>query len=142
MIYNETITDMIIKDLYLDNPAMNENHFQVVFEEHSKELDELQFTINRLVNKMKKDYYELNCISDESEKWICEEYLLENYNNSLQEVINYRIDKEFIHNSLEERKELYLQEYENEMLSTHDFMSKTYQLKSECQKEIDNWKLK
>ena len=134
MIFTETIQDMIINDLYLDNPAMNENHFQVVFEEHSKELDELQFTIYRLVNKMKIDYYELNCIGDESENWICEEFGHENYNIYLQEVINYRIDKEFIHNSLEERKELYLQEYDNEMLSTPDFMSKTYHLKSTNEK--------
>ena len=142
MIYNETITDLITKDLFETNLELNENHLKVVFDEHAKQLDELQFAINKLVNKMKIDYYELNCIADESEKWICEEFGRENFSSSLQEIINYRIDKYNIHLSLNERKELYLQEYENEMLSVSNFMSKTYELKSECQNEMQSWRLR
>lgn len=142
MIFAETIQDMIIQDLDFDNPSINVNHFKEVFEVNEKAIDEIQSLISKLVNKMKKDYYELNKIGYHSTEWIIDEFGHDNYNTSLQEVINYRIDKEHIHNSLDERKELYIDEYKSAIEREPDFMGQSYCLKEDALNEIKNWKLK
>ena len=142
MIFAETIQDMIIKDLDFDNPSMNVDHFKEVFEVNEKAIDEIRNLISKLVNKMKKDYYEYNMIGDNSIDWIINEFGYDNFNISLQEVINYRIDREHIHNSLDERKELYISEYQSAIECEPDFMSQSYCLSEKARNEINNWKLK
>lgn len=142
MIYVETIQDMIIEDLSLDNSTLNENHFNEVFEVNEKAIDEIRYLISKLVTKIKKDYYELNCIGDHSIDWILDEFGIDNYNISLQETLNYVIDREHIHNSLEDRKELYISEYESAIEREPNFMNKSYCLSEKARNEIKNWKLK
>lgn len=142
MIYVGTIQDMIIKDLYFDNPEINENHFNEVFEVNEKAIDEIKYLISKLVTKIKKDYYELNCIGDHSIDWVLDEFGFDNLNISLQETINYFIDRDHIHNSLEERKEMYLDEYKSAMECEPNFMNMAYYLSEKARNEIKNWKLK
>jgi L-lactate utilization protein LutB len=142
MIYDGTISDMITNDLFGTNYELNVDNMQNVYYENSKQIEEIQIMLNKLINKMRRDYYECNMIGDSSEKWIVEEFGRENFSSSLQEIINYRIDKYNIHLSLEDRKELYLDMYSEVMIVEPDFMSRTYELKSECQNEMQSWRLR
>lgn len=141
MIYVETIEEMITKDLFETNSELNETVLSDVYYNYCNEMDTIQKIVNELISKVKKQYPSFARIEDLSQDWIIDTFGIECYNSSLQYVINYRVDKDNLHATNEQKKELYLIEYENAMLNPN-FMDIEYTLKESLRNEYVNGGLK
>jgi len=129
MIFTETIHELISKDLLESNSELNTDYLKECLEYYCKDVDLIQSLLKKLSTKVQKEYKEFAKINDLSQDWIIDEFGSDNYNISLQMLINNRIDRENLHVSIDLKKEMFLIEYENHILENPDFMQIDYYIK-------------
>jgi hypothetical protein len=94
MIFTETIHELISKDLLESNSELNTDYLNECLEYYCKDVDLIQSLLKKLSTKVQKEYKEFAKINDLSQDWIIDEFGSDNYNISLQMLINKRIDRE------------------------------------------------
>ena len=108
MIFTETIHELISKDLLESNSELNTDYLNECLEYYCKDVDLIQSLLKKLSTKVQKEYKEFAKINDLSQDWIIDEFGSDNYNISLQMLINNRIDRENLHVSIDLKKEMFL----------------------------------